>query len=73
MGHPPAAVAMGDQMQSAMFDRALTQIRSTLATQELVPNEDDQLYIEIGVGAGMWAAMKVLIEMGLLPSADSDD
>ena len=73
MSHPPAAVAMGDQMHSAMFDRALTQIRETLAVQELVPDEDGQLYMEIGVGAGVWAAMKVLVEMGLLQSVEDDE
>jgi hypothetical protein len=66
---PPAAIAMGDQMHATMFDQARTSVDGVLAAEGIEPSEDNRLHVEIGIGAGIHAAMRVLVDMGLLAAA----
>jgi hypothetical protein len=71
VSHPPQAVAMGDQMHAAMFDQARASVDGVLEAEGIEPSEDGRLHIEIGIGAGIHAAMRVLVDMGLLAAVES--
>lgn len=62
----PAAVALGDQMHARMLDTATDMVRAELAAEDLTATERDQDFIDMGIAAGMTAAMQVLVELGLL-------
>lgn len=67
---PPLAVHLGDQMHAEMLEAARQTLLVVLDREGLQPNEDQQLWLEIGIGAGTVAAMQALVARGLLPYVD---
>lgn len=61
---------MGDQMHAAMFDQARSSIDGVFRAEGFNPTETDNDYIKIGIGAGIHAAMRVLVDMGLLAAVE---
>jgi hypothetical protein len=68
--HPPAAVAYGDQMHARMIDLAHQHVKEAFDREGGVTLTDYAAdCLDIGIGAGIAAAMQVLIDMGLLETA----
>lgn len=61
---PAVAVAMGGQLHSEITERGNKGFEERCAEVGFKPDEDQRMLLEIGVQAGLHAAMKVLAERG---------
>lgn len=64
MTHPPVAIAMGDQLHAEITERGNTAVKQMVANQQATLNEDEMMLTEIGVQAGLHAALQILAERG---------
>jgi hypothetical protein len=58
------AVAIGDQLHAAITERAMEDADAMMRAEAYVPSEDEQMCVEIGIQAGLHAAMRCLAERG---------
>ena len=64
MSPSPIVVAMGDQLHAEITERANTAFRQQCREQDYSLSEDEDMIAQIGVQAGLHAAMKILAEKG---------
>jgi hypothetical protein len=65
----PTAQAMAKDLQEACMRRGLAIVEDNLRRNDLTADEEEQLFVEAGIAAGVAAALQELVERGMLPSA----
>lgn len=64
MNNDPQVIAMGDQIHAEVTNRGNTNAMAICASEDFHPDESQTMLVQIGVQAGLHAAMKVLSERG---------
>jgi hypothetical protein len=64
----PFARLMGEDLSESCERRALALVQEQMMRQDVRPNENERLWMEIGIGAGSAATMQELVERGVISS-----